>query len=84
MFLEIMDKLQFVFLKRKIMVKVTINEKECIGCSFCESTAPEIFEVDQTDFKCKIKKEDFSPEELKQIEEACDGCPVKAIELNEQ
>ena len=79
-----MDKRRFVFLKRKIMTKISINQ-ECIGCNFCESCAPTIFQVDQTDFKCKLKKEgNFSPEELKQIKEAADGCPVNAIELNEQ
>jgi ferredoxin len=67
------------------MIKISINEKECLGCNFCESCAPEIFTVDQADFKCKLKKQDnFSPEELKQIQEVADGCPVKAIELNEQ
>jgi ferredoxin len=67
------------------MIKISINQKECLGCNFCESCAEGIFEVDQTDFKCKLKKkDDFSPEELKQIKEAVEGCPVKAIELNEQ
>lgn len=66
------------------MVKISINQKECLGCNFCESCAPEIFEVDQTDFKCKLKKGDnFSSEELEKIKEVIDGCPVKAIELNE-
>ncbi len=66
------------------MAKISINEKECLGCNFCESISPEIFEVDQADFKCKLKKEgDFSPEELEKIKESAEGCPVKAIELNE-
>jgi ferredoxin len=65
------------------MTKISINEKECLGCNFCESCAPEIFAVDQNDFKCKIKKEgNFSPEELKQIKESAEGCPVQAIELS--
>jgi ferredoxin len=67
------------------MAKISINQKECLGCNFCEICAPEIFAVDQIDFKCKLKKtEDFSLEQLKQIKEAAEGCPVKAIELNEQ
>jgi len=65
------------------MVKISINQKECLGCNFCENCAPKIFAVDQADFKCKLKKEgNFSPEEIKQIKEAAKDCPIKAIELN--
>jgi ferredoxin len=66
------------------MTKISINEKECLGCNFCESCAPEVFKVDENDYKCKIIKEsDFSPEQLKQIKEAVEGCPVRAIDLSE-
>lgn len=73
-------------------MKISINQKECIGCSFCTDCTPEIFEVDQKYFKCKIKKEgelidsapiELSAEQLKKVKEAAEGCPVKAIELSE-
>ncbi|MFH0804143.1 MAG: ferredoxin [Candidatus Zambryskibacteria bacterium] len=74
------------------MVKISINKKECIGCSFCTDCAPEIFEIDEQDFKCKIKQDgklvnsmsvNLSAEQLKQVKEAKDGCAVQAIELEE-
>lgn len=74
------------------MTKIYINQKECIGCSFCGSCAPEIFEVDEQDFKCKLKKDgklinpaifDLSEEQLKRVKEAAEGCPVLVIELSE-
>jgi len=74
------------------MTKISINQKECIGCSFCNSCAPEIFENDEHDFKGKLKKDgklvdsapfDLSEEQKKQVKEAAEGCPVQAIEVSE-
>jgi ferredoxin len=74
------------------MAKISINQNDCLGCTFCNDCAPEIFEVDQKDFRCKLKKDgklinsasfDLSPEQLKQIKEAAENCPVQAIEINE-
>lgn len=74
------------------MTKISINQKECIGCSFCTACAPEIFEVDDRDFKCKLKKDgklidsasfELSEEQKKQVKEVVEGCPTKAIELSE-
>lgn len=65
------------------MAKIEIDQKECLGCSFCGNCAPSVFEVDEKDFKCKVKKTDLTPEELKQVEEAARDCPVQAIKLSE-
>jgi ferredoxin len=74
------------------MTKISINQKECIGCSFCESCAPELFKFDEKDFKGKLKENgnltdtisvELSNEQLKQVKEAAEGCPVQAIELLE-
>lgn len=72
------------------MTKISINQKECLGCSFCESCAPEFFKFDEKDFKGKLKENgnltetlsvELSDEQLKQVKEAAEGCPVQAIEL---
>ena len=74
------------------MTKISINQKECLGCAFCNNCAPEIFEVDQSDYKCKLKKDeklmnpadfDLSSEQLNRVKEAAGGCPVQAIEVSE-
>jgi ferredoxin len=74
------------------MFKISINQKECLGCTFCADCAPGIFEVDQQDFKCRIKKDgklvnpasiDLTPEQLKQVKEAAENCPVQGIGITE-
>ena len=73
------------------MTKISINQKECLGCSYCGECAPAIFKVDEGDFKCKLQKEDrlmetasfdLPPEQLEKVKEATEGCPIKAIELS--
>jgi ferredoxin len=74
------------------MTKISINQRDCTGCNFCESCVPGIFLVDQTTFKSKIKKDgnlvdsasfELSEEQKRQVKEAVEGCPVCAIELSE-
>lgn len=75
------------------MTKISINQKECLGCSFCESCAPELFKFDERDFKGKINENgnltdaisiELPDEQLKRVKEAAEGCPVQAIELSEE
>jgi ferredoxin len=74
------------------MAKISINQKECIGCSFCEGCVPELFKFDEKDFKGKLKENgnltetisvELSDEQLKWVKEATEGCPVQAIKLLE-
>jgi ferredoxin len=74
------------------MTKISINQKDCIGCSFCESCFPEFFKRDEKNFKGKLKENsnladtisvELSDEQLKRVKEAAEGCPVHAIELSE-
>jgi ferredoxin len=74
------------------MVKISINQKECLGCSFCMSLLPEIFQLDENEFKGKLKKGDdlvaeisleLSSEQIAKVKEAVDGCPVQAIKIEE-
>jgi len=70
------------------MAKISINQKECIGCSFCMSCFPYLFKYDEQAFKGKLKENgnlvdtisvELSPEQLKQVKEAIEGCPAQAI-----
>jgi ferredoxin len=76
------------------MVKISVDQKECIGCGFCESAAPEIFHIEDggNGFKAKVKKDgelaesaslELSEEKLKQAKEAAEGCPVQVINITE-
>lgn len=74
------------------MTKIYINQKECIGCNFCMSCTPELFEFDEKNFKGKLKENgnltdvvsvELSAEQSKQAKEAAEGCPAQAISIME-
>jgi len=59
--------------------QIQINQDLCIGCNTCAALCPEIFELDSTTFKAKVKKqpETITPE----IESVISSCPVSAITI---
>lgn len=59
-------------------VKVT---KDCIGCGACAAIGPDIFELDMSKMKSKVKKQPEKPEEERLAEQAAEACPVDAIKL---
>ena len=62
---------------RGTIMKVTVNE-ECIGCGLCESTASDVFEIND-DGVAEVIVDDASDFE-DEVQEAVDNCPVSAIE----
>lgn len=62
--------------------KLVVDQDKCIGCNTCPLIAPDLFELDNTDFKAKIKRQ---PEESEFAiaSQAVDSCPVGAISLVE-
>ena len=74
------------------MAKISINQKECIGCSFCMNCFPELFKFDEKDFKGKLNENgelvetlsiELTEEQLKKVKEAIEGCPAQAISITE-
>jgi len=60
-------------------MKATVNE-ECIGCGLCESTAPEVFAINDDGLAEAIVDE--VPADMEsEAQEAADNCPVSAIEV---
>ena len=51
----------------------------CIGCGVCEATCPEIFRINESGIAEAIDEE-VEEEFAEAAAEACDGCPVGAIE----
>ncbi len=58
-------------------MKVTVNE-DCIGCGLCESTAADVFAIND-DGVAEVIVDDAADFE-DDVQEAIDNCPVSAIE----
>jgi len=59
---------------------VTVDKTKCIGCGLCTSIAPEVFELGDDGFS-HVKDANGDKKYPKQVKEAADSCPVKAIEI---
>jgi len=58
-------------------LKATVDQDLCTGCGLCESTCPEVFEV-QDDVAVVIV--DVVPKDAEDAcKEAAEDCPVEAI-----
>lgn len=61
--------------------KVVLDQNKCIGCNTCPLLDPEVFEMDTTIYKAKVKKQPETITEATQT--AIDSCPVGAISIEE-
>lgn len=64
-------------------MKVKVNQDLCIGCGMCasESVAPEVFEMNETDYKAVVKEGADLQANKEKIREAIEMCPVAAISV---
>jgi len=64
------------------MVKIIIDQDNCISCGSCTAVAPELFKMDDDTNKAQAKKaDDLTDKELAKAKEAADICPVQAIKV---
>lgn len=63
-------------------MKAKVDKDICIGCGLCESVCPEIFSIEDDGLAVAIEG-DILESLNEQAEEAKDGCPVSAIEIEE-
>jgi len=54
-------------------------DSTCIDCDVCRTTAPENFEANEDEGYSFVCKQPENDEELAQVEEAIESCPVEAI-----
>jgi len=58
---------------------VKVNKDKCIGCGYCTSVCPDVFELGE-DGKSQVKENADLKKNEKCIKEAKEGCPAGAIE----
>ncbi|MEG0013201.1 MAG: ferredoxin [Cellulosilyticaceae bacterium] len=63
-------------------MKATVDQDTCIGCGLCPSVCPEVFSMDEENDKAQAITEDIPSDEESAAEDARDGCPVSAIDIN--
>jgi ferredoxin len=61
--------------------KIIVDQEKCIGCNTCPLVCPDIFELDETSYKAKVKKQ---PENIQDADPAITACPVSAISVEEE
>ncbi len=54
-------------------------DSSCIDCDVCRTTAPENFEANEDEGFSFVCKQPENDDELAQVEEAMESCPVEAI-----
>ncbi len=64
---------------KKHMSKIIVDQDKCIGCNTCPLINPEVFEMDTTTYKAKVKSQPESVDQATQS--AIDSCPVQAISV---
>jgi len=61
--------------------KIIVDQNKCIGCNTCPLLDPDVFEMDTTIYKARVKKQ---PETISaSVQTAIDSCPVGAISIEE-
>lgn len=67
-------------------MKVVVKKDVCIGCGACTVIADQVFEIGD-DGLAEVVKElenvEISEEEIDNVQDAADSCPVGAIETYE-
>ncbi|HOY68085.1 MAG TPA: ferredoxin [Candidatus Ozemobacteraceae bacterium] len=62
-------------------MKAKVNPEICIGCGMCVGTCPEVFHMEND--KAVVVVETVPAPSCAACRQACQECPVQAIELQE-
>lgn len=63
------------------MKKIKVNEN-CIGCGACTYIASNYFEIGNEGY-AEPKKNEVDEKDIDEVEEAANGCPTSAIEIED-
>lgn len=63
-------------------MKVKVNKDLCIGCGLCEGICPKVFKMNEENI-AMVLVDTVPEEEMENVKEALECCPVSAIEFSE-
>ncbi|WP_346619874.1 ferredoxin [Blastococcus montanus] len=63
------------------MSRLVADLEKCVGAGACEALAPDVFEVGD-EGTVTVLRPNPAPEELRDVEEAVQQCPTRALELH--
>jgi ferredoxin len=66
-----------------VNMKVNVDRTRCSAIGICESISPDYFEVGD-DGALALLREDVTPEDLAEVEEAVRSCPAAALRLEQR
>lgn len=58
---------------------VRVDREKCIGCGYCASVIPEVFEL--VEGKSSVKDPEGDAKFPEKVKDAREGCPVSAISI---
>ena len=61
-------------------MKAFVDQNVCISCGLCEGVCPDVFSLDTG---VAVATEEVAEEFEDGAREACEGCPVQAISIEE-
>jgi ferredoxin len=62
------------------MSRVVVDRDRCVGSGACEALASDVFEVDD-DGVLVVHREEPADEELPDVRDAVQACPIQALAL---
>ena len=60
-----------------------VDNDKCLRCGMCTGICPDIFSFDD-EGNIKVSNENINDENINEVKEAKDSCPVSAINLNQE
>ena len=62
-------------------MRITIDDKLCVGCGLCEELLPEVFIMQNQ--KARVKKQIIAKERREEVQSVAEDCPAEAIQVSE-
>ena len=62
-------------------MRLTADRQRCCGTAMCVSVSPGYFDLDPSDRRVRVLREQVAPENADEVAEAAETCPTSALQL---